>query len=69
MSTSTAMASSLDLAVVAEGVETSEQLDYMRAQGIDLVQGFYISKPLDAAAFHDLIKNNHGMLFQDVAIG
>ena len=45
-----AMAHNLDLKVIAEGVETKAQLDYLSAQGCDEVQGFLISKPLPAAA-------------------
>ena len=42
-----AMARSLNLTVVAEGVETREQAEFLRSQGCDLVQGYYFSKPLD----------------------
>ena len=35
----------LGLELIAEGVETSEQLDYLRLQGCDAVQGYYISRP------------------------
>jgi diguanylate cyclase (GGDEF)-like protein len=41
------MAHSLGLNVVAEGVETIEQLNYLREQGCDEVQGFWLSPPLD----------------------
>ena len=44
-----AMAHTLDLKVVAEGVETKEQMDYLRDQGCDEIQGFLISKPLPAS--------------------
>jgi diguanylate cyclase (GGDEF)-like protein/PAS domain S-box-containing protein len=37
--------------VVAEGVETSEQLEFLRARGCDAVQGYYYSQPLPAADF------------------
>ncbi len=47
----TAMASSLKLRVVAEGVETQKQWDFLHAHGADLVQGYYISKPLSGDAF------------------
>lgn len=42
-----AMARSLNLTVVAEGVETRDQAEFLRAQGCDMVQGYYFSKPLD----------------------
>ncbi len=42
------MAHSLGLDVVAEGVETAEQLDYLREQKCDEVQGNIVSPPLDA---------------------
>jgi EAL domain-containing protein (putative c-di-GMP-specific phosphodiesterase class I) len=42
------MAHSLDLEVVAEGVETADQLDYLRQQKCDEVQGNIVSTPLDS---------------------
>jgi diguanylate cyclase (GGDEF)-like protein len=45
-----ALAQKLDKRVTAEGVETKEQLDQLRALGCTSAQGFYISVPLDAAA-------------------
>src|SRR3989442_10669305 len=41
-----AMAHSLDLRVVAEGVETAEQLAFLRARGCDLVQGHLVGVPM-----------------------
>jgi diguanylate cyclase (GGDEF)-like protein/PAS domain S-box-containing protein len=41
------MAHSLGLDVVAEGVETQEQLDYLREQRCDEVQGHFVSPPID----------------------
>jgi EAL domain-containing protein (putative c-di-GMP-specific phosphodiesterase class I) len=49
----------LDLTIVAEGVETREQLQFLRAEGCDLVQGFLMSKAVPAAAFFDLIRTAH----------
>ena len=43
-----AMAHSLGLNVVAEGVETQAQLDYLHNEGCDHIQGFLISRPLPA---------------------
>jgi EAL domain-containing protein (putative c-di-GMP-specific phosphodiesterase class I) len=40
------LAHNLNLEVVAEGVETTEQLDLLRGFGCDQVQGYLISKPL-----------------------
>lgn len=45
------MAHSLDLTVVAEGVETVEQLDFLHQHACEVAQGFYLHRPLDAAAF------------------
>jgi diguanylate cyclase (GGDEF)-like protein/PAS domain S-box-containing protein len=45
------LARSMGLQVVAEGVETAEQRQFLSDQGCDLLQGHWYSKPLDAAAF------------------
>lgn len=50
-----AMAKSLNLTVVAEGVETSAQLAFLREQQCSLVQGFYFSRPVPAAEFAALL--------------
>jgi EAL domain-containing protein (putative c-di-GMP-specific phosphodiesterase class I) len=41
-----ALAKALKLELVAEGVETKEDLDFMLEHGCYLIQGFYYSKPL-----------------------
>ncbi|PTN11979.1 EAL domain-containing protein [Nitrosomonas aestuarii] len=43
---SISLAHKLDLEVIAEGVETVQQLEFMRTHDCDMVQGYYISKPL-----------------------
>ncbi len=45
----------LDLNVIAEGVETREQLQYLTALGCDAVQGFLFSKALSVKAFEELL--------------
>ncbi len=46
----------LNMKVVAEGVETFEQLDYLRRHGADGAQGFLFSPPMPARAFLDLVE-------------
>jgi EAL domain-containing protein (putative c-di-GMP-specific phosphodiesterase class I) len=43
------MAESLDLEVIAEGVETAEQLDFLCALGCGFAQGYHFCAPLSAA--------------------
>ncbi|WP_432470571.1 EAL domain-containing protein [Amphritea sp. HPY] len=50
-----AMCHSLGLQVVAEGVETQEQLDFMVQHRCTLIQGFYFSKPLSADDLMDFV--------------
>ncbi|HZN05784.1 MAG TPA: EAL domain-containing protein [Pyrinomonadaceae bacterium] len=45
----------LDLTVVAEGVETQEQLQYLSSLDCDVVQGFLFSKSLSPSAFEELL--------------
>ncbi len=42
--------------VVAEGVETAEQYEFLKRAGCDMVQGFFFSKPLDEDAFWRLLE-------------
>lgn len=52
------MAHGMDLKLVAEGIETQEELDGMCQEGIDYIQGFYYSKPLPVAEFLEFIAKN-----------
>ncbi len=49
------MAHTLNLAVVAEGVEQRDQLDFLGEHGCDICQGFWYSKPLPASAIEQLL--------------
>src|SRR5208337_5251053 len=54
-----AMAKTLNLTVVAEGVETQEQEGFLRNLICDEMQGFYFSKPVAPDKFADLL-SKHG---------
>jgi diguanylate cyclase (GGDEF)-like protein len=50
-----AMGKNLSLTVVAQGVETKEQADFLRQHACDELQGFYFNKPMPAAEFTTLL--------------
>jgi EAL domain-containing protein (putative c-di-GMP-specific phosphodiesterase class I) len=50
------LAHSLRLKVVAEGVETSDQLEFLKSLGCDQYQGFHFSTPVSADAFEQLLR-------------
>ena len=52
------MAHKLDIKVIAEGVETKEQLDLLFAAGCDYAQGYLYSRPVPAAEFEELLKQD-----------
>ncbi len=56
------LAHSLDMKVIAEGVETEEQLEKLKKLGCEYIQGFFYSKPLEMKMFEDLLKQSGGDL-------
>ncbi len=53
------LAKSLDMQVVAEGIETEEQINFLRTTDCDLIQGYYYSKPVSSSDFENYMANNH----------
>ena len=51
-----AIGRSLDLDVLAEGVEEINQLEFLRQHGCDLAQGYYFSKPIPAEGFREMLR-------------
>ncbi len=52
------MGQTLSLTVVAEGVETQEQMNYLKEHSCHEMQGYYFSKPVSADEFANLLKTN-----------
>ncbi|WP_428036366.1 ammonium transporter [Amphritea sp.] len=58
------LAKSLELEIVAEGVENQEQLAFLAEQGCDLYQGFYFSKAIDAHKITELTLTNEALVME-----
>ncbi|MEL7034374.1 MAG: EAL domain-containing protein [Cyanobacteria bacterium J06592_8] len=58
-----ALAHSLDMDVVAEGVETTSQLEKLAALDCDLIQGYLVSKPVDSQAASQLLEQFYALNF------
>ncbi len=54
------MVKMLNMEIVAEGAETPEQVDKLREMGVDFVQGFYYSKPINRDDFLQLLSDDMG---------
>ena len=57
VATTVKMAHDLGLHVVAEGIESEHELESMRSENIDFIQGYYFSRPVDAASFEPMLKD------------
>ena len=53
-----AMAKHLDIGVIAEGVETIDELNFLREKGCHVYQGYYFSKPLPQNELVQFVRNN-----------
>ena len=53
------MAQGLNLKTIAEGVETADQLAFLRLHSCDVVQGYYFSKPVPATEFADILRMSY----------
>jgi EAL domain-containing protein (putative c-di-GMP-specific phosphodiesterase class I) len=56
------MGKSLKLNVIAEGVETNDQANFLRDHKCDEMQGYYFSKPIPENEFADLLRNGQSLL-------
>ena len=56
-----AMAHAMDLKVIAEGVETADQLAFLRSQECDEMQGFLFSRPLPADQITPMLEQSQGL--------
>ena len=52
------LARALALDVTAEGIETDEQLGYLREMGVESGQGFYFARPAPAGEIRDLLERD-----------
>lgn len=55
------MAEQLKLGLIAEGVETREQVEMLKQMGCDQVQGYYYAKPMPEEDFYRLLMENRGI--------
>lgn len=54
------IAKQLGVKTIVEGVETKEEVEYMKKIKCDVIQGYYYSKPLPKADFEEYFKKNIG---------
>lgn len=64
-----AMAHGLGLDIVAEGVETEAQLEFLRSRRCQVMQGYYFGRPMPAENFIEYLSDNFGATYQGAAGG
>lgn len=52
------LARSLNMCVVAEGIEKKEQVDFLTESGCDMIQGFYFARPMPVLEFEEKMEKN-----------
>lgn len=52
---------SVQVGLIAEGVETREQVEMLKQMGCDQVQGYYYAKPMPEEDFYRLLPENRGI--------
>ena len=60
------MAKKLSLSVVCEGVETKQQVDFLRKVDCDLAQGYYYSRPVPLDVFSKMLDDENFVLNQEI---
>jgi EAL domain-containing protein (putative c-di-GMP-specific phosphodiesterase class I) len=60
------LATSLGMSTIAEGVETPAQMEYLRAEGCDEMQGYFFSRPLPVAHFEAFVKTERARFARHV---
>ncbi|MBR4026812.1 MAG: EAL domain-containing protein, partial [Lachnospiraceae bacterium] len=53
------LAQEMDLKVVVEGVETKQQVEFLRTIGKNYVQGYYFSRPVDGSIYKEMLEKFH----------
>jgi EAL domain-containing protein (putative c-di-GMP-specific phosphodiesterase class I) len=61
-----AMGTTLNLNVIAEGVETSEQVRFLQAHQCNEMQGYYFSKPIPGDEFAQLLRTGKALVHEDL---
>jgi EAL domain-containing protein (putative c-di-GMP-specific phosphodiesterase class I) len=56
----------MEMSIVAEGVETAEQLGFLASEGCDAVQGYLLGKPLPIAQYATLVGRDNANVMEPV---